>query len=138
MESEQMYNNYMTVNQYNLFQSQLQWYNELCLSQQNNYNQLCQIQLNPEKQCSNCRVFKSYNEFHMNKRTKDGLYYKCKQCRSNDSHRPEVQQWRKEYNKKYYVENNDYYRDYHKKYYVEHNDEINARYKNNINYRLSL
>ena len=38
MESEQMHNMYMTVDQYNLFQSQLQWYNELCLSQQNNYN----------------------------------------------------------------------------------------------------
>ena len=123
MESEQMYNNYMTVNQYNLFQSQLQWYNELCLSQQNNYNQLCQLQLNERKYCNTCKVFKSYNEFYINKVTKDGLQYRCKQCRFNYSQRPEVQHQIKEYMKKYYV---------------EHNDEINARYKNNINYRLSL
>src|SRR6266853_4591750 len=123
MESEPMYNNYMTVNQYNLFQSQLQLYNELCLTQQNNYNQLCQLQLNERKYCNTCKVFKSYNEFHINKVTKDGLKYRCKQCRFNYSQRPEVQHQIKEYMKKYYV---------------EHNDEINARYKNNINYRLSL
>src|SRR6266853_5889860 len=117
-----MYNNYMTVNQYNLFQSQLQWYNELCLSQQNNYNQLCQLQLNQQKHCSICRIFKPYTEFHKWNRSKDGFRSQCKQCRYNDSHRPEVQQYKKEYDTKYREENRDKLKEYNKNYYVEHND----------------
>src|SRR6266853_7046982 len=140
MESEQMYNNYMTVNQYNLFQSKLQWYNELCISQQNNYNQLCQLQLNQRKYCNTCKVFKSYTEFNKCNRNKDGLYNKCKQCRSDYSQRPEVQQCKKEYNKKYYDEHNDYYREHNQKYKSEHRDEINEyrrnRYQNDLNYRI--
>src|SRR6266853_307841 len=124
MESEQMHNMYMTVDQYNLFQSQLQWYNELCISQQNNYNQLCQLQLNQQKQCSICRVFKPYTEFYKG-RCKDGFQSQCKKCQYNYKQSTEYKNKEKEYNQKYKS---------------EHRDEINEhkrnRYNNDVNYRI--
>src|SRR5271156_282056 len=77
---EPMHNEYMTVDQYNLFQSQLQWYNELCISQQNNYNNLCQAQLTEVKRCYKCNNYKSYNEFSKQASHKDGLCSNCKEC----------------------------------------------------------
>ena len=118
MESELMHNNFMTVDQYNLFQSQLQWYNELCLSQQNNFNQLCQQQLNQQKKCSICRVFKPYGEFHKHIRCKDGLRNQCKECRKET---------RKESDKLYRENNIDKIREYDR-----------YRGKFNVNRRLLL
>jgi len=33
-----------------------------------------------QKRCCECQVEKSFNEFYKNKKSKDGLEYKCKKC----------------------------------------------------------
>lgn len=42
------------------------------------------------KQCSSCKEWKDENEFHRNKREKDGLNYECKICTSK-----RAAKWRK-------------------------------------------
>src|SRR5271156_5933449 len=101
---EPMHNEYMTVDQYNLFQSQLQWYNELCATQQNNYNNLCQAQLEQNKRCCSCKIFKPLTNFHKKYSTPDGLDPQCKTCK-------------KQHDKKYYDNNKDHIKETKKLYY---------------------
>src|SRR5271156_617495 len=103
---EPMRNQYMSVNQYNQFQDQLQWYNELCSTQQNNYIQLCNSQ-NQGKKCTKCRVYKSYDEYHIHNTAKDGYRSQCKLCRHNQNQLPEVKQYIKEHSKLYREANKD-------------------------------
>lgn len=35
-----------------------------------------------KKQCSVCKIFKLTNQFHICKKRKDGIEYKCKKCKS--------------------------------------------------------
>ena len=46
------------------------------------------------KRCCHCKVYKDNKEFHKDKRTKDGLDYRCGECR-------------KEYKRQYYQRNKD-------------------------------
>lgn len=72
----------------------------------------------PVKKCSRCNEHKSYEDFHKNKSTKDGLCYYCKTCRSIIT--KEKQRWKYEdkskYLKEYYKKNKSKYKKINKKY----------------------
>ena len=59
------------------------------------------------KECSCCHKIKSASKFSVNKKAKDGLQFKCKECS-------------KECNKKYRQENKDRIKEYQKEYCQEH------------------
>ena len=79
------------------------------------------------KRCSRCKTFSPKSDFHKNTKSKDGLHSYCVPCR-------------KEYGKKYTLENQDRI----KRYFSENRSKINARekiylnnrYKTDINFRL--
>ena len=79
------------------------------------------------KKCAKCGIISLKSNFHKNTKSKDGLHSYCIPCR-------------KEYGKKYNLENQDRI----KRYYSENRNKINARekiylnnrYKTDINFRL--
>ena len=79
------------------------------------------------KRCSMCKTISSKSNFHKNTKSKDGLHSYCIICR-------------KEYGKKYNLENHDRI----KRYFSENRSKINARemiylnnrYKSDFNFRL--
>lgn len=99
------------------------------------------------KKCSNCKQLKpATNEyFSLNKRTKDGFAYRCKECRRKVEYWDDpksVQEKRKEYyrknkdkvlqlTKKYKTENFDWYRRYNKEYYKRNEKRIKETSKKN-------
>ena len=90
------------------------------------------------KDCSKCGISKLKNCFGKDKRTKDGLYYCCKDCRKGyyqenkdeikaHNAKPEIKSKRSEYNANYYQENKDEKKAYEAKRYQENRDEILAQ-----------
>jgi hypothetical protein len=76
------------------------------------------------KRCTTCKIDKSIIEFGKNKRTSDGIHYRCKTCISisnkKTKSRPEYKEIEKDYNK-----------EYHKEYYsnLENRERIKKRVK---------
>jgi len=62
------------------------------------------------KECSKCKVVKSFDEFHKRKDNKDGYRNACKECNS-------------EHNKQYYQDNKEKVLERHKQYFQEHKEE---------------
>lgn len=80
-----------------------------------------------EKKCSKCHLTLDIDNFTKHSKSKDGYYFCCKLCKSNDS-------------KKYYNENSEYIRDKSNRYYSENKENIidvrKKYYKNNRIYLL--
>lgn len=73
------------------------------------------------KRCSMCKELKLVSEFTKDKNSKDGLDFRCRQCKKviNDS--------LKEYKKRHYVENKEHYIKRAKDYNIKHKDEIKQK-----------
>lgn len=99
------------------------------------------------KKCSSCKTTKpaTNNYFSINKRTKDGFSYRCKQCRIEAEYwdnLEEVKSKRKKYynnnkdkvsetNRRYKENNPEWYQNYNKSYYKENQDKIKETVKKN-------
>ena len=76
------------------------------------------------KTCTKCKVFKSFGEFHRDKKRKDGFQFHCKSCVKE--YQVANADRKKMYDKRYYVANADKRKLHRKKYYEENRVEENA------------
>lgn len=88
--------------------------------------------LNKTKKCSQCKKFKSLNEFGHNKRIKDGRHYLCKYCSRQNSkqYRQEHPEKAKAINKRYCEKHKEEIKERRKKYYYNHQEE-RKKYREN-------
>ena len=91
------------------------------------------------KVCKGCGEFKPLDAFNRNKRMKDGLSSKCRECDAEYRRAWYRANWDrcKEYRQKYYIENWDAISVKRKKYYREHRDamlEYQRRYRQESGY----
>lgn len=83
------------------------------------------------KQCTKCKETKPLTEFNKNKKTKDGLQFRCKLCR-NEYYRKynlENKQKIKQIQQKWREENKEWVKSNNKKYYKENKEKIKESYK---------
>lgn len=80
------------------------------------------------KHCSKCDTTKPLTEFHNHKRSKDGKYYACKDCKKKDDKSSYERNWgsRRRRAKEYYSENKEKIRKAQKKYKEENKDIVYA------------
>lgn len=78
------------------------------------------------KFCSKCGKDKPLEEFHNHKRTKDGKYYACKECKREQDRKSHIKHKDKRNAKaiKYYEDNKESFKEYRKKYYRENKEFI--------------
>lgn len=95
-----------------------------------------------KKVCSKCDAEKDVSEFHKDQSRKDGLYIRCKECRSKaekqyrldnfekiKEHRKDEYQKRKEFHKQYYQKNAKKRSEYYKVYYQNKADKLKENSK---------
>lgn len=134
----QMYNEYMTWNQYYQLQEQINFYN-----QYNNWVEQCHSEFIPEKLCTKCNMFKSYSEFYFRK---DNQKYRneCKECLAQYKKQkylsnPEVKQYYLNYGKTWRDNNKEHIQNYqqaHRNELKEYNKQYQKqRYETDLNYR---
>ncbi len=83
-----------------------------------------------KKICCKCHIEKDKDDFDKNKAKKDGLHHACKKCRKLEREKSKVK--RKEYDKKYYIEN----LAKRKEYETLNKDEIKKRHRDYFRKRL--
>ncbi len=80
------------------------------------------------KLCSKCKKEKSFDEFHKDSKSKDGLQHSCKFCRKiyADENKDKKSEWKKKHYKenkniykKYREDNKEMYNEYYKKYFKQ-------------------
>jgi len=83
------------------------------------------------KICSTCKVLKSFDSFHKDKRNNSGLKSSCKSCVKIYKKQYDLENAEniKIYDKQYYLENIDSKRAYYKRYYIENIDMIKEQKK---------
>ena len=79
------------------------------------------------KICTKCKSKQSYESFHADRRTRDGLSYKCKQCKSEYDGKPSSILRRIKYNRLHQSQISEY----HSKYY-----DIKADHKANLKMKI--
>lgn len=84
------------------------------------------------KRCTKCRETKSVDEFHRNRRRRDGLASQCKECKRAyyEDHREErcaYREARREEKRAYYEARREEALAYRRAYYEEHGEEERAR-----------
>ncbi len=78
------------------------------------------------KICSKCGEWKKLDEFHKNKKSKDGRLGRCKKCISEyrKTYFKTHKKWIAEYQKVYYLAHKKKLKEYKKRYYKAHREEI--------------
>jgi len=80
------------------------------------------------KECQRCNTIKPFNEFHKDRKIKDGHSNWCKSCSYEYNkeylQRPDIKKRTAEYKRKYQIDNKDDIAKAKKKYYQDHKEEI--------------
>jgi hypothetical protein len=85
------------------------------------------------KKCTKCKIVKSYNDFHIRRKSSDGVQSMCKECtkKSNFNRREKIKEWHDKNPDKILLNR--------RKYENNNRDKLNlkvkARYHNNEDYR---